>query len=113
MIKIENGNLNIAGTPPETVTDLLPVLTGYREMLMLRCGQTPEQANNLMMTLCELSAAPDARRTIDIMAMASGLRATGAEAEKQRDGADAWPMLVATLAAAAIAAGRKGDEPQA
>lgn len=42
MIKIENGNLNIAGTPPETVTDLLSVLTGYREMLMLRCGQTPE-----------------------------------------------------------------------
>lgn len=98
MIKIENGNLSIEGSPEETTADLLSVLTGYREMLIGQCGLTPERANDHMATIYDISGKPYAREAINIIA-SLGSRAPAAEEKKQPEHNDRWPALaLATLA---------------
>lgn len=82
MIKIKDGNLSIKGTVRETTAELLSVLTGYREMLIERCGLTPQQVNNHITTLCDASSKPYARQAINLMAN-MGNRTLAAEADEK------------------------------
>lgn len=114
MIKIENGNLSISGSPEETTADLLSVLTGYREMLIGQCGLTPERAGDFMETICDTSIQPYARQAINCIA-SLGNRTPAAEAEekKQPEHNDRWPALALATLAMILGMCPRGDEPQA
>lgn len=114
MIKIENGNLRISGSPEETTADLLSVLTGYREMLIGQEGLTPEWVGDFMESICDMSSKPYARQAINrIASLSNRTPAVEAEEKKQPEHNDRWVAFVLATLAMIFGTYPRGDEPQA